>query len=61
MADHVEYGKADHEFFSYIYDPAYINPDNYFSSASGPNSVFRRCLYGKDTHEHTFDYGYEFL
>lgn len=50
---------ADHELM--ILDPLYVNKKNYFDTSRGVNSVYRRCLYGKDTNEHAFDYGLQFL
>lgn len=52
-------GQADHELL--VYDPQYMNPDNYWSWNIGINSIYRRCLYGTDTNAHVLRYGAEFL
>ncbi|KRX03124.1 Alkaline-phosphatase-like, core domain [Pseudocohnilembus persalinus] len=50
---------ADHELM--ILDPMYINRQNYFDTTKGINSIYRRCLYQKDTNEFAFEYGKQFL
>jgi hypothetical protein len=52
---------ADHESISYACDPNYHDPQNSFSPYMGPFSIFRRCLYGKDTYEHVMDFGKKFI
>lgn len=47
--------KFDHEMM--LFDPNYIKFKNLFSFTHGINSVFRRCLYGKDTNYYPFVYG----
>ncbi|KRX07241.1 Alkaline-phosphatase-like, core domain [Pseudocohnilembus persalinus] len=50
---------ADHEFL--LYDPQYIDPNNYYNFAQGINSIYRRCIFNTDTAEHVFNYGKKFL
>lgn len=52
---------ADHESIAFACDPNYHDPQNSFSPYMGPFSIFRRCLYGKDTYDHVFEFGRNFL
>lgn len=59
MADFFEHDPADHEF--YMFDPNYLISSNTFGIKKGGNSIYRRCVYGKDTNYYVFDYGKKFL
>ena len=51
----------DHELISLFCDPNYVYPEDPFSIFHGPYSSIRKCLYGKDSFEYIFEYGYKFL
>ena len=51
----------DHENFAMFCDPNYNPPNNRVSLFKGLFSMMRRCLYGKDTFEWVFEFGYKFL
>mmetsp|Transcript_6556 Transcript_6556/g.590 ORF Transcript_6556/g.590 Transcript_6556/m.590 type:complete len:118 (+) Transcript_6556:259-612(+) len=50
---------ADHEM--YMFDPNYLFSENTYGVKKGANSIYRRCLYGKDTNYYVMDYGKKFL
>ena len=52
----------DHENIGLFCDPNYHKMDEVgpYGYKEGPYSMFRRCLYGKDTHAHVLDYGNKF-
>jgi len=45
----------------YMFDPNYLFSENTFGVSKGANSVYRRCVYNKDTNYYVFDYGKKFL
>eukprot|EP00347_Sterkiella_histriomuscorum_P010429 403376333 len=51
----------DHENVAFSCDPHYHNKENPHLPNSGPYSIFRHCLYGKDTYEHVLDFGTQFM
>ena len=51
----------DHENFAMFCDPNYNPPNNRVSLFKGLFSMMRRCLYGKDTFDWVFEFGYKFL
>ena len=51
----------DHENFAMFCDPNYNPPNNRVALFKGLFSMMRRCLYGKDTFDWVFDFGYKFL
>ena len=51
----------DHEMFGINCDPNIFDPANPFNLLKGESSVFRRCLYGKENVEYSFEYGRKFL
>jgi arylsulfatase A-like enzyme len=57
----MQYFNYDHEFVSFFCDPTYLLVGKRYSLINGPSSVFRRCLYGKETSEWVLDYTYEFM
>ena len=50
----------DHEINEIFCDPNYVYPDRFFNNLRGINSVTKRCLYGKETYKHLFDFGEKF-
>ena len=59
--DHVSIEPFDHEINEIFCDPNYVYPDKFFNNLRGMNSVTKRCLYGKETYKHLFDFGEKFL
>ena len=57
----VEFESFDHENFAMFCDPNYNPPNNRVSLFKGLFSMMRRCLYGKDTFDWVFEFGYKFL
>ena len=51
----------DHENIAMFCDTNLIDPDMYWAYEQGENSIFRRCLYGKDSHDYMFEYMTQFL
>ena len=51
----------DHEMFGINCDPNIFDVANPFNLLKGESSVFRRCLYGKENVEYSFEYGRKFL
>lgn len=47
----------DFEFFSIFCDPNFTTYGKEYSMFKGPYSIFRKCLYGKDTFEYLLDFG----
>jgi hypothetical protein len=58
---HVKFESFDHENFAMFCDPNYNPPNNRVALFKGLFSMMRRCLYGKDTFDWVFDFGYKFL
>ena len=58
---HVEFESFDHENFALFCDPNYCEPNNPYEFFRGTFSIFRRCLYEKDTFEYVFEYILKFL
>ena len=57
----VTFESFDHENFAMFCDPNYNPPNNRVSLFKGLFSMMRRCLYGKDTFDWVFEFGYKFL
>ena len=57
----VVFESFDHENFAMFCDPNYNPPNNRVSLFKGLFSMLRRCLYGKDTFDWVFEFGYQFL
>ena len=57
----VKFESFDHENFAMFCDPNYNPPNNRVALFKGLFSMMRRCLYGKDTFDWVFDFGYKFL
>jgi hypothetical protein len=57
----VVFESFDLENFAMFCDPNYNPPNNRVSLFKGLFSMMRRCLYGKDTFDWVFDFGYKFL
>ena len=57
----VKFESFDHENFAMFCDPNYNPPNNRVSLFKGLFSMLRRCLYGKDTFDWVFEFGYKFL
>ena len=51
----------DHEMFGINCDPNIFDIKNPFNLLKGESSIFRRCLYGKENVEYSFEYGRKFL
>lgn len=51
----------DHENIPLFCDTNLIDPDMFWAYEQGENSIFRKCLYGKDSHEYQFEYMRQFL
>ena len=51
----------DHEMFALSCDPNIFDVEKPHSIGLGESSVFRRCLYGKESVEYLFEYGIKFL
>ena len=51
----------DHENIPLFCDTNLIDPDMFWAYEQGENSIFRKCLYGKDSHEYMFEYMTQFL
>eukprot|EP00827_Trimyema_finlayi_P005090 TRINITY_DN527_c0_g2_i1.p1 TRINITY_DN527_c0_g2~~TRINITY_DN527_c0_g2_i1.p1 ORF type:complete len:352 (+),score=100.79 TRINITY_DN527_c0_g2_i1:339-1394(+) len=52
---------ADHDSYAFACDPNYFQPKNPYGFKQGGNSIFKRCLYGKDFSKYLLDYGANFL
>eukprot|EP00347_Sterkiella_histriomuscorum_P016893 403351446 len=52
---------ADHENIATACDPHLFDYIRGTQQFSGHFSIFRRCIYGKDSHNYVFDYAKEFL
>ena len=63
LKDNMErnYIEFDHEMFALNCDPNIYDVINPHSIGLGESSVFRRCLYGKENAEYSFEYGIKFL
>ena len=51
----------DHEMAPLFCDTNFLDPKMIWAYEQGENSIFRKCLYGKDSHEHIFEYMKQFL
>ena len=61
VIDHIKIYPFDHEINSIFCDPNYVTPERFFNNLRGINAVTKRCLYGKETYKHLFDFGEKFL
>ena len=59
--NHITIYPFDHEINEIFCEPNYICPERFFNNLRGINSVTKRCLYGKETYKHLFDFGEKFL
>jgi hypothetical protein len=59
--DFLEANRYDHMGLVPSCDPNYFMPTFRDSAGGGPYSVYRRCLYGVEMVDYTFDYAKEFL
>jgi len=50
----------DYEFFSLFCDPNFTVFGKELGITHGPYSIYRRCLYGKDTFEYVLEFGEKF-
>jgi hypothetical protein len=51
----------DHENIPMFCDTNLLDPDMFWAYEQGENSIFRKCLYGKDSHVYMFEYMSQFL
>ena len=51
----------DHENSPMFCDTNLLDPDMIWAYEQGENAIFRKCLYGKDSHEYMFEYMSQFL
>ena len=58
--DSLNIGRKDHEGQSLFCDPSFTDPNSYYATFKGENSIVRRCLYGKDASQYTFQYANQF-
>ena len=58
--DNLNYGIFDHELISLFCEPNYSNKYT-LNLFQGPYSLFRRCLYGRDSFEYVLEFGEKFL
>ena len=58
---YLDYNTFDHENIALFCDPNYNPPNNKQQTEIGIYARKRRCLYGKDTFDHAFEYGKKFL
>jgi hypothetical protein len=42
-------------------DPNFQPPDNPTGNFAGPNSIFKKCIYGKELNSYMLDYSKDFL
>jgi len=58
----LEFEPWDHENVGMFCDPNFHKwrRNNQYSYSQGPNSLFRRCFYGRDTYEYVLEYGQKF-
>ena len=57
----LEFSDWDHENFALFCDTNYEDKSNVWKIVDGKCSMIRRCLYGRDSFEYTFDYVSQFL
>jgi len=57
----LEWARFDHEFFTPVCDLNYFTKNDGYDIRMGANSMFMRCLYGKQVIEHSMDYAYQFM
>ena len=51
----------DHENVPMFCDTNLLDPDMFWAYEQGENSIFRKCLYGKDSHSYMIEYMTQFL
>ena len=51
----------DHENIPLFCDTNLLDKNMFWAYEQGENSIFRKCLYGKDSHEYMFEYMSQFL
>ena len=57
----VIFSSFDHENVGMFCDPNFEDKRDKWSIISGKSSIFRKCLYGKDSFEYNFEYILQFL
>ena len=58
--DNLDFGIFDHELISLFCEPNYSSKYT-LNLIQGPYSLFRRCLYGRDSFEYVLEFGEKFL
>ena len=58
---YIQVTNFDHENSPMFCDTNLIDPDIFWAYEQGENAIFRKCLYGKDSHEYMFEYMTQFL
>ena len=56
-----EFSDWDHEMFALFCDPNYEDKKNKWSIVNGKCAAIRRCFYGRDSFDYSFDYVAQFL
>ena len=51
----------DHENLPLFCDTNHLDPNMIWAYEQGENSIFRKCLYGRDSHDYMFEYMSQFL
>ena len=59
--ENINYSNFDLENIAIFCDPNYNEPDNVAQLFRGEYSMLRRCLYGWETFDLVFEFGYQFL
>ena len=57
----VEFSEFDHENVAMFCDPNFEDKNHKWSMRSGKSSIFRKCLYGRDSFKYNFEYILQFL
>ena len=57
----VTFSHYDHENVAMFCDPNYEDKNDKWSIINGKSSIFRKCLYGRDSFEYNFEYIEQFL
>jgi hypothetical protein len=59
--DYLNYTNFDHELNPFFCDPNFSDPDQPYQVFKGAYSVFRKCMYGKDSGDYSIDYAQQFF
>ena len=57
----LKFSDWDHENFALFCDPNYEDKSNVWAIVDGKSSVVRKCFYGSDSFDYSFDYVSQFL